>query len=154
MTETCCCKAIVKIHRQRGIQLITLKKIALTTLVSAALMATASADTIRFWTTEEQPARLAKQQQMAEDFKTKTGHSVEVIPVTEKDLGTRATAAFAASDLPDVIYHPLQYVLPWSEAGILDVETNSDIVDALGVCLLYTSPSPRDRTRSRMPSSA
>ena len=24
----------------------------------------------------------------------------------------------------------------------------------VGVCLLYTSPSPRDRTRSRMPSSA
>ena len=24
----------------------------------------------------------------------------------------------------------------------------------LDVCLLYTSPSPRDRTRSRMPSSA
>ena len=24
----------------------------------------------------------------------------------------------------------------------------------LGICLLYTSPSPRDRTRSRMPSSA
>ena len=26
--------------------------------------------------------------------------------------------------------------------------------DVLNVCLLYTSPSPRDRTRSRMPSSA
>ena len=26
--------------------------------------------------------------------------------------------------------------------------------DLLGICLLYTSPSPRDRTRSRMPSSA
>ena len=25
---------------------------------------------------------------------------------------------------------------------------------SVGVCLLYTSPSPRDRTRSRMPSSA
>ena len=25
---------------------------------------------------------------------------------------------------------------------------------AHGICLLYTSPSPRDRTRSRMPSSA
>ena len=24
----------------------------------------------------------------------------------------------------------------------------------IGACLLYTSPSPRDRTRSRMPSSA
>ena len=27
-------------------------------------------------------------------------------------------------------------------------------VKALGACLLYTSPSPQDRTRSRMPSSA
>ena len=27
-------------------------------------------------------------------------------------------------------------------------------VGYLGLCLLYTSPSPRDRTRSRMPSSA
>ena len=26
--------------------------------------------------------------------------------------------------------------------------------EPVGVCLLYTSPSPRDRTRSRMPSSA
>ena len=26
--------------------------------------------------------------------------------------------------------------------------------DENGTCLLYTSPSPRDRTRSRMPSSA
>src|SRR5664280_3565074 len=29
-----------------------------------------------------------------------------------------------------------------------------DVFDADGTCLLYTSPSPRDRTRSRMPSSA
>ena len=27
-------------------------------------------------------------------------------------------------------------------------------VESLSTCLLYTSPSPRDRTRSRMPSSA
>ena len=29
-----------------------------------------------------------------------------------------------------------------------------DLEDVPTVCLLYTSPSPRDRTRSRMPSSA
>ena len=29
-----------------------------------------------------------------------------------------------------------------------------DLLDAPSTCLLYTSPSPRDRTRSRMPSSA
>ena len=34
--------------------------------------------------------------------------------------------------------------------GIVD----PSIVDHYVICLLYTSPSPRDRTRSRMPSSA
>ena len=29
-----------------------------------------------------------------------------------------------------------------------------DTAEARRICLLYTSPSPRDRTRSRMPSSA
>ena len=104
---------------------------AMSAVISTMVMGVASADTIRFWTTENQPARLAKQQEMAESFKAKTGHTVEVIPVEEKDLGTRTTAAFASGELPDVIYHTLQYVLPWAEAGILDVETNSDIVDAL-----------------------
>ena len=61
----------------------------------------AFAQSLRFWTTEEQPDRLAKQEQMAADFKSKTGISVEVIPISESDLGTRATAAFAAGDLPD-----------------------------------------------------
>ena len=32
--------------------------------------------------------------------------------------------------------------------------TNSAGRECTSVCLLYTSPSPRDRTRSRMPSSA
>ena len=33
------------------------------------------------------------------------------------------------------------------------IEAGAEVVVA-GPCLLYTSPSPRDRTRSRMPSSA
>ena len=32
--------------------------------------------------------------------------------------------------------------------------SKKDIIAQYGTCLLYTSPSPRDRTRSRMPSSA
>lgn len=98
------------------------------------------ADTIRFWTTEEQPDRLAKQEAMAASFKDKTGHDVEVIPVSEPDLGQRATAAYAANDLPDVIYHTLQYVLPWAEAGILDVETNDEVVERLGAGTFAPGP--------------
>ena len=32
--------------------------------------------------------------------------------------------------------------------------SNEKLIELYNYCLLYTSPSPRDRTRSRMPSSA
>ncbi|MEO1747851.1 MAG: extracellular solute-binding protein [Pseudomonadota bacterium] len=102
------------------------------TLAFALSTSLVHADTIRFWTTEEQPERLAKQEEMAAQFEAATGTSVEVIPVSESDLGTRATAAFAAGDLPDVIYHTLQYALPWAEAGILDTEAATEVVEDLG----------------------
>ena len=102
-------------------------------LATALAGGTASAQTLRFWTTEEQPDRLAKQQAMAAQFEAETGTPVEVIPISETDLGTRATAAFAAGDLPDVIYHPLQYALPWAEAGILDTDAATEVVEELGV---------------------
>ncbi|WP_172298914.1 ABC transporter substrate-binding protein [Pseudoruegeria sp. HB172150] len=97
-----------------------------------ALSATASLADIRFWTTEEQPERLERQQQMAEAFEAESGIAVEVIPVTESEIGTRATAAFAAGDLPDVIYHPLSQALPWVEAGILDADAATEVIEALG----------------------
>ncbi|AMM83396.1 extracellular solute-binding protein [Martelella sp. AD-3] len=111
----------------------TLKTLTAALLLSASAASMAQADTIRFWTTEEQPERLAKQQEIADAFKEQTGNEVQVIPVTESELGTRATAAFAAGDLPDVIYLTVQYVLPWAEAGILDAEINDEIVNELGI---------------------
>ncbi|MFD1343226.1 ABC transporter substrate-binding protein [Litorisediminicola beolgyonensis] len=109
----------------------TFTRLCTGTALAALLAGTASAD-IRFWTTEEQPERLAQQQKLAEAFKAETGIGVEVIPVTESELGTRATAAFAAGDLPDVIYHTLQYALPWVEAGILDAEAATEVIESLG----------------------
>ena len=44
----------------------------------------------------------------------------------------------------------MEEVLMDIDLSQLDTMFESDIED----CLLYTSPSPRDRTRSRMPSSA
>ena len=50
------------------------------------------------------------------------------------------------ADIPTIIMRDIR---PWySYMGFpLDAE-------GFPICLLYTSPSPRDRTRSRMPSSA
>ena len=45
------------------------------------------------------------------------------------------------------------YLLSPYEAAALAVSPNADL-QLIYTCLLYTSPSPRDRTRSRMPSSA
>jgi len=119
----------MRIRTERSRAPVALLAGAAFTLASGA----AAAETIRYWTTEEQPDRLATQQAIARAFEEATGHTVDVIPVSESDLGTRATAAFAAGDLPDVIYHTLQYVLPWAEDGVLDVETNDEIVRDLGV---------------------
>ena len=113
---------------------------AASVVISTMVAGVANADTIRFWTTENQPERLAKQQAMADDFAAASGHTVEVIPVEEKDLGTRATAAFAAGDLPDVIYHTLQYVLPWAEAGILDAGAATEVVGDLGTNTFASGP--------------
>ncbi len=109
-----------------------IKKIIISVCTLVFLISNISFADITFWTTEVQPARMAKQEAMAKDFEAKSGIKVEVIPVEEKDLGTRATAAAAAGDLPDVIYHTLQYVLPWAEAGILDVDANNAVVKELG----------------------
>ena len=53
------------------------------------------------------------------------------------------------------------YICSHDESGAMGIMVNkgregrmlSDMLENIG-CLLYTSPSPRDRTRSRMPSSA
>ena len=44
-------------------------------------------------------------------------------------------------------------LLGWLYVGDDDYSLNEQMITE-GYCLLYTSPSPRDRTRSRMPSSA
>ena len=41
-----------------------------------------------------------------------------------------------------------------ARAGVEAIGRTESREDAIQACLLYTSPSPRDRTRSRMPSSA
>ena len=41
---------------------------------------------------------------------------------------------------------------PYNQDGLSEVDTQK--ISSTQACLLYTSPSPRDRTRSRMPSSA
>ena len=91
-----------------------------------------SVDSIVLWTTEEQPERIAVQEEIAARFLEETGISVEVVPVSENQMGERATAAFAAGDLPDVIYAPLNLTVTWIDEGLLDPDAANEVVDSLG----------------------
>ena len=49
---------------------------------------------------------------------------------------------------------PFFFPIVMTALGLLTGMVQAYIFTILSACLLYTSPSPRDRTRSRMPSSA
>ena len=55
-----------------------------------------------------------------------------------------------------VACHDYAVISGWRfvNADFMNLSQKRHEKDGLNACLLYTSPSPRDRTRSRMPSSA
>ncbi|HHO58317.1 MAG TPA: extracellular solute-binding protein, partial [Oceanithermus profundus] len=86
-------------------------------LFALALGSFGLAQSLVWWTTENQPKRMEVQRQIAAEFTAKTGIKVEVVPVEENQLSERITAAFAAGQLPDVIFHPLDYTVGWAAQG-------------------------------------
>ena len=53
----------------------------------------------------------------------------------------------------DIRYYESLYS-PVVSGALIYVNAGDSLRSTIPLCLLYTSPSPRDRTRSRMPSSA
>ncbi len=89
-------------------------------------------ETIQFWSTETQPARAKKTQEILDRFEEQTGIHVELILTDEDALPELTTAAVAAGTLPDVIFHPLDFTLGWAGQGILDAEAATDVIESLG----------------------
>lgn len=87
---------------------------------------------ITFWTTEVEKDRLEVQKAIAAEFTQKTKIGLRVIPVEENLLAERITAAFAAKSLPDVIFHPIDFTIGWTDAGILDARSATQVIMALG----------------------
>ena len=69
------------------------------------------------------------------------------VTIAERQAGAGCGAGFANSGM----IHPSQ-ARPWLVGDNIDYDM--EMQAAQKVCLLYTSPSPRDQRGSRMPSSA
>ena len=59
---------------------------------------------------------------------------------------------FKCEDCNVVVFGPAKFCQSCTSDNLIPITFGS--LGSLYSCLLYTSPSPRDRTRSRMPSSA
>jgi len=112
---------------------------------------------------QNQPNAITVQEVLEKSMTTLFRQKVELVGAGRTDAGVHAKEMYAHFDiehwsqLPDVVYR-LNSLLPNDIAveNIFEVNANAHArFHALSrTCLLYTSPSPRDRTRSRMPSSA
>jgi multiple sugar transport system substrate-binding protein len=99
---------------------------------TAATGGQAAGGAIKLWSTETQKERLEKTQAMLDKFKQASGISVELVPVEEDQLAALVTSAAAAGNLPDVIFHPLDYTIGWYENGILNAEAATQVITELG----------------------
>lgn len=112
-------------------------------MVCLILMGPVNADAqkkITFWTTEDEQARMKIQKDIAHEFTQKTGINVQIVPVKENRLAEKVTAAFAAKSLPDVIFHPMEFTVGWAEAGVLDIESPTQVVEQLGIDTFGSGP--------------
>ena len=72
--------------------------------------------------------------------------------VLEQDIAIVIPVFIEYEELVDRYQVPIVTAL--NDAGLVEDTRAYTMVNNCGICLLYTSPSPRDATLSRMPSSA
>jgi multiple sugar transport system substrate-binding protein len=93
--------------------------------------APASNVTLKFWSTETQPARLEKTQKIIDAFTAETGIQVQLTATDEDALPQLMLTNAASGTLPDVVFHPLDFTAGWAQAGLLDVDAANEVVQDL-----------------------
>lgn len=106
--------------------------IVLLTLTSISGVAVAQ-ETITFWSTETQPERVVVTQEIIARFTEATGINVVLVLTDENVLPNLMTANLAAGTLPDVVFHPVDFTAAWYQAGILDADAATTVINNLGV---------------------
>ena len=84
-----------------------------------------------------------------------------IVVAQQKTINQKVDSVLRLMTLEEKIGQLNQYNDDWKATGPVTVDNDKanqirkgQVGSLLNCCLLYTSPSPRDRTRSRMPYSA
>ena len=83
-----------------------------------------------------------------EDFKKSIGKKSRLLGI---DPGKKRVG-IAISDENKLVSTPLKTIIKKNNTNVIN--DILEIIKENNICLLYTSPSPRDRQKTRMPSSA
>ena len=78
------------------------------------------------------------------------GKPISIVPIAA-EMTTQAAAEFLNCSRPHLVKLLEEGKIPFTKIG---KHRRVKFEDVTNYCLLYTSPSPRDRQKSRMPSSA
>jgi multiple sugar transport system substrate-binding protein len=97
-----------------------------------SLSAPAAAPQLNVWLNETSPEHRRLAAEMARDFTERTGIDLAVQLISSPDLPDLVHTAVLSDTLPDVIIHPLEYTIAWTEAGILDPDAGDEIVNEIG----------------------
>ncbi|MFN2276904.1 MAG: ABC transporter substrate-binding protein, partial [Candidatus Promineifilaceae bacterium] len=87
---------------------------------------------INVWIDETSEEHRQTVQTMANDFSERSGIEVALQFVDPATLPDLAETAVLSNTLPDVILHPLEYTVSWSEEGILDPAAANEAIEQIG----------------------
>ena len=101
---------------------------------------------------------LAYMQKVSQEMDIKGSQIMMMPPGADRLGGAEGTQAAPKQELKGMLVYMAKGLIPsvetFSFKRVADEKEFRKLVLQAKACLLYTSPSPRDRTRSRMPSSA
>lgn len=87
---------------------------------------------ITMWSTEAQQDRVDSTEAILQRYTEETGTEVELVPVEEDALSETIVGAAASGDLPELIFHPIDFTSGWVGQGLLDTQAAAEAIESLG----------------------
>ena len=88
---------------------------------------------VEFWTTDNEPDRVAAYEAVAARFMAEYPDiEVKIVPIEEADISQRISTARAANKLPDIVRMGVERVATFAADGILDEDAAEAVINSIG----------------------